>query len=228
MPGGDKKFLEIYKALNTAYGDRGWWPVSAGGSPKPRYAGGPRNDRQRFEVAVGAVLTQNTGWKNAEAAIVNLNRENLLNPDDLSEMPEKRIARIIRPAGYYNQKARRLKLMAHFFREETAISRNALLELKGIGPETADSIMLYAFDEPVFVIDSYTRRIFGRLGMIDPGLSYEELRRKFEASLPRKTGLYKQFHALIVEHAKRMCRSRPICGGCTIADTCRTAAVKGG
>lgn len=216
-------FMEIYEELARFYGPRRWWPVTQPGGEKPEYTGGPKNPSQRFEVAVGAVLTQNTAWKNAAGAIANLNRAGKLTPESICGMDETGLAEMIRPSGYYNRKAKRLKILASFFVNSRKITRSSLLELNGIGPETADSIMLYAFNNPYFVVDAYTRRMFGRLGLIDDGASYEEIRSIFERNLPRRTILYKEYHALIVENAKRFCRRRPVCAGCIILRFCSGA-----
>jgi endonuclease-3 related protein len=212
--------LDIYEKLYGAYGPRRWWPVTPPGGVSPEYTGGPKNRQQRFEVAVGAVLTQNTSWKNAAKAIEGLNRSGELSVEGLCGLSERRLAGIIRSAGYYNQKAKRLKVLAAFFADSKGVTRDRLLELKGIGPETADSIMLYAFNKPYFVVDAYTRRLLGRVGVIDVKDSYENVREELEKSLPRRVDLYKEFHALIVEHGKLLCRKKPLCGGCIIRSLC--------
>jgi endonuclease-3 related protein len=216
----DIRFIELYRIMREAYGPQRWWPVTPEGGMMPEYSGGPRNEAQRFEVAVGAVLTQNTAWKNASRAIESLTAAGLLSPRALAAASEKRLAAFVRPAGYYNQKAARLKGLAEFFRSGTDITRDSLLALKGIGPETADSIMLYAFGRPYFIVDAYTRRIFGRAGLIDPGARYEEIRRRFEEGVPRSVRLYQEYHALIVEHGKRSCRVKPRCGECVVLRRC--------
>ena len=214
-------FQEIYGKLLDAYGPQGWWPVTPPGELEPRYTGGPGDDRQRFEVAVGALLTQNTSWKNASRAIGNLNGAGLLDPDGIASADESTIARLIRPAGYFNQKARRLKVLARFFSTPVEVTREGLLALEGVGPETADSIMLYGFGKTFFVVDAYTRRVFDRLGLLEGKASYELIRKAFEDALPRNASVYNEYHALIVEHAKRFCRKRPICEGCPLGDMCR-------
>jgi endonuclease-3 related protein len=212
--------LRIYHTLLRAYGPQGWWPVSAPGNEFPAYTGGPAGDAQRFEVAVGAVLTQHTAWKNAASAVTNLIRRGMLEPEKLSHAGERKIAEVIRPAGYYNQKAGRLRRLASLFASAQTITRESLLELNGIGPETADSIMLYAFGKPSFVVDAYTRRIFSRLGVADGRAGYEEMRTLFERHLPQDPVIYQEFHALIVEHGKRHCRRRPVCAGCPLRQRC--------
>jgi endonuclease-3 related protein len=232
----DPRFKKIYERLRRAYGPRRWWPVTPPGGAVPRYTGGPRSPRQRFEVAVGAVLTQNTAWTNASRAIERLNLLGAMSPRAISDMEERSLAEAIRPAGYYNQKAKRLKILAAYFLSRRTRSRASLLELNGVGPETADSIVLYAWNEPVFVIDAYTRRIFGRLGLIPESAGYEEARKTFEENLPRRASLYREYHALIVEHGKRSCRTVPACKKCLLKPDCasyltgsgRTSTAKSG
>jgi endonuclease-3 related protein len=216
----DGRFMKVYEILRRAHGPRRWWPVTPPGGAKPLYTGGPRNDLQRFEVAAGAVLTQNTAWANAARALENLNRLGAMGPDALERMDLRSIARAIRSAGYYNQKAKRLKTIAAYFRTNRRATREGLLALDGVGPETADSIMLYAFGARVFVVDAYTRRLFGRLALVDPSAPYEEIRERFERSLPRRVFVYKEYHALIVEHGKLVCRKAPLCEKCLLKNLC--------
>ncbi len=214
-------YMVVYERLLGKYGPRGWWPVTPPGSFVPEYTGGPKDERGRFEVAVGAILTQNTAWKNVSRAIENLNRANLMDPGKLVRLPEEKIAGLIRSAGYFNQKAKRLKEIARFFIEKgNDPSRESLLEIKGVGPETADSILLYAYNEPHFVVDAYTRRIFSRIGITEFTGNYEDIKKTFEANLEKDPSLYQEYHALIVEHGKRFCRKRPICSGCPLEDLC--------
>lgn len=212
----DRRFMTVYRRLLRLYGPRGWWPVTPPGELAPRYTGGPASGRQRFEVAVGAVLTQNTAWANASRAIESLNRLEAMSPRAVDRLPLPRLAAAIRSAGYYNQKAERLKTLAAFFLAGTPPTREALLALRGVGPETADSIMLYAFDKPFFVVDAYTRRLFGRLGLVDETAPYEEIRLAFERNLQPRTGVYGEYHALIVEHGKRVCKKVPNCKKCLL------------
>ena len=213
-------FIDIYEKLLVAYGPRGWWPVTPPGGRRPRYTGGPRSGAQRFEVAVGALLTQNTAWANASRAIERLNESDLLSPEGIAGSDERALAEIIRPSGYFNQKAKRLKLLARFFLDEPEVTREGLLGILGVGPETADSILLYGFGRPLFVVDTYTRRIFGRLGLVDEKSPYEEVRGILEGALPRDAALYQEYHALLVEHAKRFCKKRPVCGDCPLMAWC--------
>jgi endonuclease-3 related protein len=203
----------IYDRLLAAYGTSGWWPGDSA-----------------FEVMVGAVLTQNTAWTNVEKAIANLRRENLLSPQAIIDSHSTRLAKLIQPSGYFNVKTKRLRALCHWVIDQGGIEnignvstrelRAALLEVHGVGPETADDILLYAFGRPVFVIDTFTRRIFARLGMITGTEDYEALRESFELALGEDTSLYNEYHALIVRHAKNTCRKKPLCQGCCLTRVC--------
>jgi endonuclease III related protein len=214
------RFMKVYELLRRAHGPRRWWPVTPPGGTKPLYTGGARSDLQRFEVAVGAILTQNTAWANAARAIEGLNRLGAMSPDAIERMDVRSLAGVIRSSGYYNQKAKRLRTIAAWFRANRTGTREELLALDGVGPETADSIMLYAFGAPLFVVDGYTRRLFGRLGLVDPSASYDEIRDQFERNLPRRVFVYKEYHALIVEHGKLICRKTPLCEKCLLKKLC--------
>lgn len=203
---------ELYDKLFAAYGPQHWWPA-----------------RTPFEMMVGAVLTQNSSWQNVEKAIAQLGEERLC-PEYILSAPMQELAELIRPAGYFNVKAGYLKALSAWYLagggEIGAFSglpdarlRQELLGVKGVGRETCDSILLYAFNRAVFVIDNYTKRITKRLGL---GLSedYEELRLAFEAALPRDAALYNEYHALLVSHAKCYCRKIPLCSGCPLLPDC--------
>lgn len=212
-------FYQIYRNLLRHYGAQGWWP---GGSA--------------FEVMVGAILTQNTSWLNVERAIGNLKQERRLSAAWIAEMPHRHLAQLLRPAGYFNVKATRLQNFCRWYvaqgerrrlqRWATEDLRKRLLAVNGVGPETADDIVLYAFERPVFVIDAYTRRLFMRLDLVDGTESYEALRELFESKLSRvkaKVPVFKEFHALIVRHAKDVCRNKPLCGTCCLRRHCPNA-----
>jgi endonuclease III related protein len=201
-----------YDALYSAYGPQHWWP-----------------GRTPFEKIVGAILTQNTSWSNVEPCIENLRRERLLTPRAIELVRVSRLAGLIRSSGYFRQKAKKLKAFVHFIRTEhqgslakmfrapTVVLRQQLLGVYGIGPETADSILLYAAEHPVFVVDAYARRILERHGLAEPGHGYEAIRRLFETSLPADVALYNEFHALIVQTGKHYCRPRdPRCSECAL------------
>jgi endonuclease III related protein len=203
--------LAIHDRLLARYGPQGWWPAETA-----------------FEMMVGAILTQNTSWTNVERAIAGLKRAGLLDAAAIAACDTAHLAAAIRPSGYYNQKAQRLQAFAGFYLNhdgedglsELSAPRQALLALHGIGPETADSILLYALDTPIFVIDAYTRRIFARLGLSAPEASYHDLQEFFHAHLPAAVPLFQEYHALIVMHAKQHCRKRPLCAGCPLLPGC--------
>ncbi len=201
-----------YRALFAALGPQHWWPA-----------------RTPFEVIVGAILTQNTAWVNVERALANLRREQLLTPLALERVSVARLARLIRPSGYFRQKAKKLKAFLRFLRKEhggslkrmfhtpTAELREKLLRVHGIGPETADSILLYAGNHPVFVVDAYTKRILERHGLAGEKAGYEDVRRLFEQNLPGDTRLYNEYHGLLVNVGKNWCRARsPRCDTCPL------------
>lgn len=220
--------MDVHDRLLELYGPRGWWPLVTRAGKDGRDAGGylPGNrktpDRSgAFEVSVGAVLTQNTTWLNAERALRNLAGTGILSPEGLIASKHGAIASIIRPSGYFNTKANTLlELSGYFLSRELEKpdveppSREDLLALRGIGPETADSILLYAFGIESFVIDAYTRRIMGRFGYASPGEPYDRLRVRIEREIPKTWTCYSEFHALLVEHAKTVCRKNPRCTQC--------------
>jgi endonuclease-3 related protein len=207
---------QTYQTLLSHYGPRHWWPAD---SP--------------FEVVVGAVLTQNTNWNNVEKAIANLRREQALSAPRILQLPVPELEGLIRPSGYFRQKAARLQLFCRHLEQQHGGDLNAwlagdldqvreeLLSLKGIGPETADSILLYAGQRPSFVVDAYTRRLFGRLGVLHGRESYDEIRTWFMESLEGDVKLYNEYHALIVIHAKETCRKKPLCRTCPCCAACR-------
>jgi len=214
-PGGAVPLPQFYSALYAAVGPQHWWPA-----------------RTAFEVIVGAILTQNTAWVNVESAIANLRRERLLTPRGLERVPYARLARLIRPSGYFRQKTKKLKAfvgflrreyggsLARMFRTPTAELREKLLTVHGIGPETADSILLYAGNHPVFVVDAYTKRVLVRHGLAGEKADYEEIRAPFEnpsSGLPRDPQLYNEYHALLVQVGKNWCRPREArCSECPL------------
>lgn len=221
--------LKIYKILNKRYGQRNWWPTTLEGELHPKYHGKKPTDKQRFEIVVGAILTQNTSWRNVEKAILNLNKEKLIDVEKLSKINIRKLARIIKPAGYYNQKAWRLKTIANYFLRNPNILktknvkklRERLLSIKGIGPETADSIILYAAEKPIFVIDAYTKRIFSRLGFCNEKCGYDELQNLFMNNLRNNTKLFNNYHAVLIELAKEYCRKKPKCTNCILKSICK-------
>ena len=203
---------QVYSKLFKQHGSQGWWPLTEKGSTTPVHGGKlPKTENQMFEIMVGAILTQNTSWKNVEKAISNLNKKNLISIDKIRKISQKTLAEIIRPSGYYNMKAEKLKILAEFLHKnklnnlkklKTAKLRKLLLSIKGIGPETADSILLYALERPIFVIDAYTKRLFSKKGICAPDISYHELQDIFHKNLPKNVKLFKEYHALIVAEGK--------------------------
>ncbi len=209
----------IYTQLLESFGPQGWWPLTVEGFESKHHVGKPRNDKHRFEIIVGAILTQNTNWKNVEKALYNLSKNDLLDASKVNKTRKDRIAYLIRSAGYYNQKAERLKIIAKFFLENKNPTREQLLALKGVGPETADSILLYALNKPFFVIDAYTKRIFERLGYKKE--NYDEWQELFMNDLPKDVKLFNEYHALLVELGKNYCKKKPVCGECSIKRICK-------
>jgi endonuclease-3 related protein len=205
------RIQEIHARLLDHFGPQHWWP---GETP--------------FEIMLGAVLTQNTSWRNVSLAIETLRQEGLLSFEALEALPTELLAEKIRPSGYYNQKARRLKgLLADiredsgsleaFFDQNTHTLREKLLAVKGIGPETADSIILYGAGKPVFVVDAYTYRILLRHDLIAEDADYEEIQDLFLGKLPTETPLFNEYHALLVRLAKEYCKkSNPLCDSCPL------------
>jgi endonuclease-3 related protein len=217
----NRRIHEIYSILYEKFGKQKWWPTTLEGELHPSYHGKNINSKQRFEIIVGAILTQNTSWKNVEKAIINLNKQKLIDINKIKKINKNKLAKLIKPSGYYNQKAGKLKAAAEFFSKNKTPTRDELLEVKGIGPETADSILLYAYSKPIFVIDAYTKRIFSRIGICKSKCDYSELQGIFHKSLPKKAKLYNEYHALIVELAKQNCRKKPECKTCPIKSICK-------
>lgn len=220
----------LYERLLDAYGPRGWWPLqSQAGRPgfdddgyHPGVYDRPAAPEERFEIAAGAVLTQNTSWRNAARAVTALLRDGIRTPADVLALPEERLAQSLRSSGYYNQKARKLRGLCGLLADSggdgawARLSREGLLAVWGIGPETADSILLYACGRLFFVVDAYTSRLLERLGISAGGQPYAALQARFGSALPADPILYQEFHALIVHHAKLFCRLRPACPGCPL------------
>ena len=199
--------LKIYNKLYEKFGSQKWWPVIS--------------KNESFEIIIGAILTQNTSWKNVEKAILNLREKELIDAKKLREIDFGKLAGLIKPSGYFNQKADRLKIAAEFFLKNKNPSREELLDVKGIGQETADSILLYAFGKPYFVIDLYTRRILSRIGLCTFDIKYGELQKMFHKELPADAKMFNEYHALLVELAKRHCMKTPVCDGCPIYNVCK-------
>ena len=207
---------EIFDRLAAAYGPQGWWPA-----------------RDPFEMMAGALLTQRTAWRNAEQAIAALRRTGALSPEVLAALPASALEVLVRPAGTFRVKAARLRALARWYvgaggceslkRRATPELRAELLSLPGIGPESADDILVYVFARPVFVVDAYARRILSRYGWAGGDEPYERLSATVARALGRDAAALGEFHALLVEHGKRHCRSAPRCTGCPLAARCETA-----
>ncbi len=213
------KLLRLYELLLNIYGFQGWWPIDA--NYHKRMGTDPRD-----EVIIGAVLTQNTSWKNVEKSLENLKRNGELSLEFVRSVSLERLKELIRPSGFYNQKAIRLKTVAEFINPTDMVktlSREELLKVKGVGPETADAILLYAGGKLNFVIDKYTQRFMRRFMGIHKG--YDKLKVFFEENLPPELEVYKEFHALIDEHAKSYCRSTPLCRECPLKSFCISASL---
>ena len=212
--------IDIYNTLFSKYGPQAWWPGA-----------GP------LDVVIGAILTQNTAWSNVEKAFTNLKKANLWSLQSIHRINQEELASGIRPSGYFNQKARKLKSFAEhifiryegdlgkFLNQELSGLRSELLSIYGIGPETADDILIYAAEKPSFIIDVYTKRILGRLGVMDinPGSKYEDYQKWVQAQLPEDVSLFNEFHALLDNHAKLICKKTPLCSQCVLIDGCQWA-----
>ena len=208
-----KALLQIYQKMFEALGPRQWWP---GETP--------------FEVDIGAILTQNTNWSNVEKAINNLKTAGKLSPVGIYELSVTELAKLIRPSGFFNVKAKRVKAfinwlfsryegnLSKMFDQDLQILRGELLSVKGIGPETADSILLYAGNKPTFVVDAYTHRIFSRHELIPEESTYDEMKSFFEENLPKDVQLFNEYHALLVNVGKMFCKTRKVCEPCPLKD----------
>ncbi len=207
-----KRINKLYRLLYREYGPQGWWPGDS-----------------QLECILGAILTQNTSWKNVEKAINNLRKSNLISIDKLKLLTTDELAQLIRPSGYFNQKALKIKNFIKFitenynaslermFDEEMYVLRDKLLSIKGVGPETADSIILYGGNKPIFVIDTYTYRVLSRHGLVPEQTSYNEMQELFMDSLNLDPGIFNEYHALLVKVGKEHCKKRiPVCTGCPL------------
>lgn len=221
----------IYQNLYSHFGPQHWWPVTLDKEITPSYYTNIKlNQKQKLEICFGAILTQNTNWKNVEKAIIQLNKNQLININKILKINNKKLALIIKSSGYHNQKAKKLKnfclfllndyngSIEKFFKNNIEKLRNELLSINGIGPETADSIILYAAEKPIFVIDAYTKRIMSRVGFKED--DYEELQKLFMNDLDLNEKLFNEYHALFVELGKNYCKKKPLCNGCPINTMC--------
>jgi endonuclease-3 related protein len=210
-----RRLPDLYQLLLDRYGPQNWWPAES-----------------RFEVIIGAILTQSAAWGNVEKAISNLREAGVLSAAPLRNLPLEELAALIYPSGYFNAKAKKIKAFVDYmgnayqdsldklFSVDTSNLRGELLAIHGIGPETADSIILYAAYKPVFVIDAYTRRILARLGLNPPRDDYASFQRIFMDNLPLDAKLFNEYHALFVRHGKEVCKKVPLCRNCCLSDIC--------
>lgn len=208
-----EKLEKIYRTLFNKYGKQHWWPADS-----------------KEEIIIGAILTQNTNWKNVEKAIDNLRKNNLLDFKNLYKTNEKELAALIKPSGYYNQKAKKLKNFVNFLFNEYGLDLNKffrldvdnlrakLLEINGIGKETADSIILYAANKPIFVVDAYTKRIMDRIGFKED--TYDKLQNLFMKNLSKDVEMFNEYHALLVRLGKEICKKEPLCKECCLNRLC--------
>ena len=206
---------DVYHRLRECHGPQKWWPADT-----------------PFEVMVGAILVQRTTWTNASRAIDNLKSVGKLSSRAIRETGDEELQEIIRPTGFFRTKSRKLRALSEFLGERYGDSfeamskrpdgelRDELLSIYGVGDETADDIMLYAFGRPSFVVDAYARRVFGRLGLVNPKLKYADIQSVFQDGIPRDVALYSEYHALIVMHGKDVCKTRPVCSGCPLDSVC--------
>ena len=222
LAGGDNGalLLEVYRRLHAHYGPQHWWPGES-----------------RLEMILGAILTQATAWTNVEKALSNLKAAGLLSIQALKDIPEAELAAMIKPSGYFNAKARKVKsFIDHlwdnyegdldtFLSQEATELRGELLSIRGVGEETADDIILYAANIPSFVVDGYTRRILNRLGLAPDRESYRSYQDLFHHGLPADVVLYNEYHALLDRHAKETCKKEPLCGACCILELCPGAKI---
>ena len=210
-----RAYGQVYELLLTEFGPQDWWPAET-----------------PFEMMVGAILTQNTAWNQVEQSIFNLQSSGRFSAPGLLEMPDEELASHVRPSGFLWVKSHRLKALLKFWMEtyggkvsstrdrSTPILREELLSVRGVGPETADCILVYALGRPSFVVDKYTRRLFARLGLIEGKVSYSEIQERFTSALTEDVLIYNEYHALIVALGKRNCRSTPLCQSCPLSFLC--------
>ena len=208
----DKRLLELYQQLQAEHGNLRWWPADT-----------------PFEVALGAILTQATAWRNVEKAIDNLKAADAFSPEQIHAISQDELEKLVHPSGYFRMKAKKVRAfvdhiierpMAVMFEQDVPVLRKELLSIYGVGPETADSIILYAAEKPSFVVDTYTYRLISRLGWVEGNFHYERLRALFMDNLPPDTNLFNEYHALIVRHGARVCQKTPDCEACFLQSQC--------
>ncbi len=233
----------LYESLYTQYGPQGWWPllklnkfnVNPTGRGKftgyhPNEYEFPNDEKDIFEIMLGTILTQNTSWINAEKALANLEKYSMLDIHKIDLLSLEKLALLIKSSGFYNQKAIKIRNLTNFLiknpidhlsHQNTDILRQKLLAVNGIGQETADCILLYAFKKPIFVIDAYTKRLLSRLDLIPPESTYQFCQNLFHNNIPINLEIYNEYHALIVQHCTHFCRSQPLCSICYLNLKCK-------
>jgi len=224
---------QLYSQLYKKFGPQLWWPVTDAGEVKPTYKKRSKlTEKQKLEICIGAILTQNTNWGNVMRAIENLQKANSVGIDAIADAKQHKLAELIKPSGYYNKKAIKLQEFCKYLQQNynsnleqflgkpTAELRAELLSLYGIGNETADNMLCYAAERPVFVVDAYTIQLMERIfGKTD--LNYVEAQAFFQSQLPKSSKVLNEMHALIVEFAKQHCRKKPLCGKCFLKSSCK-------
>ncbi len=219
----------LYNTLLSSYGSQGWWPILSLKSGKCIYNGiSPDSNKTFFEIVLGAILTQSVSFSNVEKALLNLKHNKQLSLNALRDIAVEELAEYIKPTGYYNQKAIKVKNFITWYNKynrsflklksmETLQLRDELLTVKGIGPETAYSIILYCLSKKIFVIDAYTKRLLSRVGIILEKTGYSDVQELFHKNFKGDVNEYKEFHALIVQHCKKICKKKPDCVNCFIS-----------
>ncbi len=208
----NNKLLELFHQLQAEHGNLRWWPADT-----------------PFEVALGAILTQATAWRNVEKALDNLKAADAFTPEKIHAIPQDTLEELLRPSGYFRVKTKKVRAFVNhiverpfdvMFKQNVSELRKELLSIYGVGPETADSIILYAAEKPSFVVDTYTYRLFSRLGWVEGNFHYERLRALFMDNLPHDVVLFNEYHALIVRHGARVCKKTPVCEACCLQSMC--------
>jgi endonuclease III related protein len=229
--------FKIFQILLKQFGSQGWWPTAPANGKRPAYHSAPltagHTESQRFEICIGAILTQNTAWSNVEKALCHLHEKNMMSPQKIAKAPSGILEKMIRSSGYFRQKTKKIKIFSNFLiqkyhgkitpllKQSTEKVRLELLNLFGLGPETVDSMLLYAGGHPIFVVDAYTRRIGNRIGLFDTE-KYEEIQNYFHRTLDHSAVLYNEFHALLVALGKNICKTNPLCPQCPLIKVCHT------
>ena len=250
-----KKIRKIYEQLLSYYGEQGWWPILINQNDinkfqekkyktkfhkiinsqyysvySTEFKNREKTENEKLEIMIGVILTQSVNWKNVELALAKLKEKNCLNIDCLKEITLTELSELIKSSGYKNQKAKKIKELIQYLNRKkwlthNSITRQELLNIWGIGNESADSILLYAFDKSFFVVDAYTKRLFNRLGIIQ-SVDYMQIQNFIQNNIEKNYKIYNEFHALIVEHSKTLCQSKPKCDICPLKEICKTYDTK--